>query len=74
MIPALEYRYQDGKLAYRWSNVVAGFDMPVDVVSSRGGHVRLRPTDQWQTTRAPGEPGAELQVLPAFYVTVSAVK
>jgi aminopeptidase N len=73
MIPVLEYRYEGGKLAYRWSNVVPGFNMPVDLVSSKG-NVRLRPTERWQTTRSPGEAGAELQVAPAFYVTTSAVK
>jgi hypothetical protein len=31
-IPTLEYYFKDNKLAYRWTNCVSGFDMPVKVV------------------------------------------
>jgi len=29
-LPVLEYYYKDGKLNYRWDNVVTHFEMPVD--------------------------------------------
>jgi len=31
MIPSLEYRSDGTTFAYRWNNVVPGFDMPVRV-------------------------------------------
>ena len=34
-IPTLEYTFQDNTLKYRWTNIVAGFDMPVKVCSKR---------------------------------------
>src|SRR5690606_3980970 len=33
-IPVLEYKLKKGKLTYRWTNCVAGFDMPVKVTLS----------------------------------------
>ncbi len=74
MIPVLEYRVQGDTLSYRWSNVVAGFDMPVDVQLGSKGYTRLRPTEQWQSAPARLSAGAELDVAPAFYVTTSLVK
>jgi aminopeptidase N len=41
MIPALEYRFtDDGRFQYHWTNVVKGFEMPVDV---HVGGVALKP-------------------------------
>ena len=44
-----EYRLDGTTLAYRWANVVAGFDMPVRVAVSPDSAVRLTPTEHWQT-------------------------
>jgi aminopeptidase N len=30
-IPQLTYQFKDGKLYYKWENVVPGFDMPVKI-------------------------------------------
>ena len=30
-IPVLEYKITEGKLNYRWNNVVSGFDMPIEI-------------------------------------------
>ncbi len=52
MIPVLEYRRADGRLAYRWSNVVPGFAMPVQVaIGSRAAW--LKPTTTWKTYPQP---------------------
>lgn len=74
MIPVLEYRVQGDTLSYRWSNVIAGFDMPVDVQLGGDSYTRLHPIEQWQSAPATLSAGAELNVAPAFYVTTSLVK
>jgi aminopeptidase N len=68
-VPVLEYRLDAGTLAYRWTNVVPGFDMPVEVGAGEAT-LRLSPTTDWQT--APSILGAatELRAVPAYYVTV----
>ena len=73
MIPVLQYRLEQGSLSYRWSNVIPGFDMPVDVVLAGEAYTRLHPTEQWQSVAADLGAGAELKVAPAFYVNVESV-
>ncbi|MBN97281.1 MAG: peptidase M1 [Flavobacteriaceae bacterium] len=34
-IPVLEYKITQGKLNYRWNNVVSGFDMPVEIAGKQ---------------------------------------
>jgi len=54
MLPMLEVRAEggpdSGQLVYRWTNVVEGFRMPVDVLLGPGSCTRLEPTTEWQTT------------------------
>ncbi|PWA08988.1 M1 family metallopeptidase [Flavobacterium laiguense] len=45
-IPTLEYTFQENSLKYRWTNTVAGFDMPVKV-SLNGTEVTLNPKSEW---------------------------
>ncbi|CAN1537722.1 PepN Aminopeptidase N [Flavobacteriaceae bacterium] len=45
-IPTLEYTFKDNTLKYRWTNIVAGFDMPVKV-SLNGTEVTLNPKSEW---------------------------
>jgi aminopeptidase N len=45
-IPTLEYTFQDNTLKYRWTNIVAGFDMPIKV-SLNGKEVTLNPKADW---------------------------
>jgi len=73
MVPVLEYRLDGQTLFYRWTNVIPGFDMPVDVALSAEGTTRLRPTEQWQSTTTSLGTDAEVKVAPAFYVTTKAV-
>ena len=73
MVPVLEYKLDGHTLSYRWTNVIPGFDMPVDVAFSAEGTTRLRPTEHWQSTTTSLGVGAEVKVAPAFYVTTKAV-
>lgn len=45
-IPTLEYTVQDNTLKYRWTNIVAGFEMPVKV-SLNGKEITLKPKADW---------------------------
>ncbi len=52
-LPILEYSVEGKKLRYRWTNCVAGFDMPVRVNSSQSivGSQLLYPTTEWKETK-----------------------
>jgi aminopeptidase N len=47
-VPVLEFKMNDGKIAYRWANVIETFDMPIDVTIDSSS-VRLTPTIEWKT-------------------------
>jgi aminopeptidase N len=49
-VPVFEYALADSTLAYRWTKVVAGFDMPLKVTLSDSGFSVIRPTEAWQRT------------------------
>ncbi len=49
-VPTLEVRFTDGGLRYRWTDVVPGFEMPVEVRTSTDRCVVLRPTVEWRST------------------------
>ena len=49
-VPVFEYAIVDSTLAYRWSDVIAGFDMPVKATVSDSGFAVLHPTEAWQRT------------------------
>ena len=68
-IPALEYRLAGSTLSYRWTNVVAGFDMPVRVTTADSTYTLLHPTEQWQTTPTKLSSAAAFHVDENFYVT-----
>jgi len=70
-IPVLEYRIGKGMLDYRWTNVVPGFDMAVDVALGTPGkeYTRIRPSERWKSIAAPALAGDSLRVDPDFYVT-----
>lgn len=70
-IPKFEYRQDGNRLTYRWSNSVAGFDMPVKV-SIDGREKWLEPTADWQELKAPSRK-AKLEVDRNFYVTAAKV-
>ena len=44
----MEYEIKKGKLKYRWTDIVDGFDMPIQVEID-GKPEWLFPTAEWQT-------------------------
>lgn len=67
MVPRLEWSIVGTELSYRWTDVVDGFDMPVEVETSGGATLRLEPAEAWRTTSvAPGTTG--ITVDPDYYV------
>ena len=68
-IPVLEYKITGKKLQYRWTNCVAGFDMPVAVNSQQAGssnRLLLSPTTDWKTIKVKKDTSIELDT--NFYV------
>lgn len=65
-IPVFEYKIANGKLTYRWNNVVQGFRMPLNIKVN--GKIRtIQPIEKWQTLNVSTQ---KIQVDPNFYVTV----
>jgi len=67
-IPILEYQITKGKLKYRWSNCVEGFDMPVKVSLSPGKFDFIYPTTKWKSIRCTLPNKDDFQVEENFYV------
>jgi aminopeptidase N len=69
-IPVLEYRADSTAVSFRWTNVVAGFDMPVDVAfpDAPAAFRRIRPTTSWASVPASMRASDTLVVRPDFYV------
>jgi hypothetical protein len=65
-IPSLEWKPVAGGVAYRWANVVKGFNMPVRTA----GGAWLKPTTEWKTLTG----SDSVAVDPEFYVTVKKVE
>lgn len=70
-IPVLEYRLEKKRVTYRWTNCVAGFDMPVKILLDGKKEVVVYPKTEWQTLKEK-RVGA-LVVDKNFYVTSKAV-
>ncbi|WP_109852307.1 M1 family metallopeptidase [Aquimarina sp. AU58] len=65
-VPVLEYNFKDGKLKYRYSNIVDKFDMPVRLFIDDNPEW-IKPNANWQTKDVKGN---KLTVDPNFYVNV----
>lgn len=46
-VPNLDYNFKKGKLLYRWTNCVTGFNMPLKV-NDGTNDILLQPTETWQ--------------------------
>ncbi|KAA3438685.1 M1 family metallopeptidase [Rufibacter hautae] len=68
-IPKLEYQLAGNTLKYRWSNTVAGFNLPVKVYLN-GKEKWLEPVTTWKELSGV-KPGMELTLDPNFYVEVA---
>lgn len=64
-IPQLEYTLRRGKLKYRWTQCIAGFDMPIKVSLDQQPMQTLYPTTAWQTLKVAGK---RLEIDDNFYV------
>lgn len=64
-IPQLEYTLRRGKLKYRWTQCIAGFDMPIKVSVDQQPMQMLYPTTAWQTLKVAGK---RLEIDDNFYV------
>ena len=53
-IPTLEYKMKDGKLNYRYTNIIKGFDMPIQVELDGYSHW-LFPNSEWQVLKTPAK-------------------
>ncbi|WP_338731023.1 M1 family metallopeptidase [Mangrovimonas cancribranchiae] len=53
-IPTLEYSIKNNTLKYRWTNIVDGFDMPIEVTIDNKKHW-LYPNANWKTTTIKGD-------------------
>ncbi|WP_269684587.1 M1 family metallopeptidase [Flavobacterium lacustre] len=65
-IPTLEYFFKEGKLGYRWTNCVSGFNMPVKITLD-GTEKLLNPTTEWNRIEAKMET-PKLEIDKDFYV------
>ncbi|SOE20230.1 Peptidase family M1 [Spirosomataceae bacterium TFI 002] len=61
-IPTLEVKKEGKKVCYKWTNVLPGFQMPLDVTVD-GEVTRIYPTDEWIKVK-----GNELKVNHDYYV------
>ena len=68
-IPVLEYQIKKGKLEYRWTNCIDGFDMPVKVTLSPGRYEFIYPTTGWKSSPCTLSKKDELGVEENFYVS-----
>lgn len=65
-IPTLEYFFKDNKMGFRWTNCVAGFNMPVKIFIN-GKEQWLKPTTEWTNNTISVE-NPKLKMDPNFYV------
>lgn len=65
-IPTLEYKASNGKLEYRWTNCVPGFDMPVRLTNGNW----ISPVEKFKTLKGQ----TSLEVNPNFYISVKKVE
>jgi hypothetical protein len=68
MVPTLEWQIQGSTLAYRWTDVIYGFDMPVRVTLDGDASTWLYPTEQWQTVETERASADSFEIDVNFYV------
>jgi aminopeptidase N len=70
-IPTLEYKIAGGKLSYRWTNAISGFDMPVKVSLRASGYNLIYPTSAWKQVSIDQTITAEtFKADPDFYINI----
>jgi len=69
-IPVLSYHITDGKLSYKWNNVVEGFEMPVKVSLNPNSFTLIYPGSKWKTVAVSGVTEDNFKADPNFYITI----
>ncbi|RZJ77362.1 MAG: M1 family peptidase [Flavobacterium sp.] len=70
-IPVLEYKINNGELAYRWITDVKDFNMPVKVSLKADTYTLIKPTNDWKTTKIDASVNMDtFKTEPNFYVKV----
>jgi hypothetical protein len=67
-IPTLEYRLKKGRVEYRWSNCLDGFDMPVKVTLKKDVYEMIYPTTEWKSSVVKLGKKGKFKVDEDFYV------
>jgi aminopeptidase N len=67
-IPVLEYRIKKDTLSYRWANCIAGFNMPVAIVTGGARHTLHPLAERWTTLPVPGSSGGTIEADPNYYI------
>lgn len=47
-VPVLEYKKEKGRILYRWTNCVKGFNMPVKIYNGKAKEMFIYPTQQYK--------------------------
>lgn len=66
-IPILERRLKNGKLSFRWTNCVKGFDMPVKVSLDKDKFEFIYPTTEWKSIKAGSNKLKDINIHEDFY-------
>ena len=63
-IPIFEYEINEGELKYRWSNVIKGFDMPIEI-NLDNKSIKLFPEIEWKNIKITGD---NIEINKNYYV------
>jgi aminopeptidase N len=66
-IPVLEYNLKGKTLNFRYTNIVDGFNMPVQITIDSGDKIMIAPTGSWQKLKRAGDIKT-ISVDPNFYI------
>jgi aminopeptidase N len=66
-VPELEYHIKDGKLNYRFTNIVNGFTLPIQATDGKTT-VAIEPTAEWRSVKWKG--GYNVKFSEDFYFTI----
>lgn len=69
-IPQLEYKIGGGKLQYRWTECITGFNLPLKITA--GNPTWIKPTTQWQTMNLASGVN-EMSVDRNFYIRIKKI-
>jgi aminopeptidase N len=69
-IPLLEYAVHRGKISYRWTRCVEGFDMPVKILIQGKGSKMISPDTRWKTTKLKAD---AITLSPDYYAELARV-